>query len=91
MHMKIWIIQIINYTLSFLMWMILGRMLIRLILGDRQNFLVSLFSKITEPVYRVTRKIMPFAKENSIPWFSILIIIIIRVTIIIIFKPATYR
>lgn len=73
------------------MWMILGRLLLALILGDRQNFLVSLFAKITEPVYRVTRKIMPFAREKSIPWFSILIIIIIRVTIIIIFKPATYR
>ncbi|RJQ38955.1 MAG: hypothetical protein C4550_06190 [Nitrospiraceae bacterium] len=87
----IYIIQIINYTLSFLMWMILGRMLLVLIIGNRQNILTGLFIKITEPVYRITKKVLPFANERHIPWLSILLIIIIRLAIIIIFRPAAGR
>lgn len=89
--MKIWIIQILNYTLSFLMWMILGRVILALIIGNRQNIMLSAFVKVTEPVYRLTRKIAPFAKESCVPALSILFIIIIRFAIIIIFEPGTGR
>jgi len=87
----IYIIQIINYTLSFLMWMILGRVLLTLVIGNRQNILTGLFVKITEPAYRITKKVLPFANERYIPWLSILLIIIIRFAIIIIFRPAAGR
>jgi len=87
----IYIIQIINYTLSFLMWMILGRVLLTLVIGNRQNILTGLFVKITEPVYRITKKVLPFANERYIPWLSILLIIIIRFAIITIFRPTAGR
>ena len=87
----IYIIQIINYTLSFLMWMILGRVLLTLVIGNRQNILTGLFVKITEPVYQITKKVLPFANERYIPWLSILLIIIIRFAIIIIFRPTAGR
>ena len=87
----IYIIQIINYTLSFLMWMILGRVLLTRVIGNRQNILTGLFIKITEPVYRITKKVLPFANEKYIPWLSILLIIIIRFAIIIIFRPTAGR
>ncbi len=89
--MKIYIIQIVNYTLSFLMWMILGRMLLALIVGNRKNILTGLFEKITEPVFKVMRKMLPFANERHIPWLSILLIVIIRIAIIIISQPAANR
>lgn len=85
--MKIWIIQITNYTLSFLMWMIMGRIILTLMLGNRQNIMMNAFAKITEPVYRITRKIMPFAKESCIPGLSIVLLIIIRLAIVLILKP----
>lgn len=85
--MKIIIFQLVNYTLSFLMWMILGRVLLSLILGNRQNIMLSAFVKITEPVYRITRKILPFTKESCVPAVSILLLIIVRFALIIIFPP----
>lgn len=83
----IYIIQTINYTLAFLMWMIVGRIILSLMIGNKQNIMLSAFVKITEPVYRVTRKIAPFAKESCVPFFSIFFIIIIRLFLVIIFKP----
>ncbi|MCL5421361.1 MAG: YggT family protein [Nitrospirae bacterium] len=89
--MKIVIIQLINYTLSFVMWMILGRIILSLILGGRQNFVTALFAKITDPAYRITQRILPFAKGGWVPFFTIVLIIIIRLAIIIIFQPGTRR
>jgi YggT family protein len=85
--MNIYIIQFINYTLSFFMWMILGRVILTLMLGGRQNVVTGIFAKITDPVYRITRKILPFAKESCVPAYSVFIILIIRFLMIIIFKP----
>ena len=85
--MKIYIIQIINYTLSFLMWMILGRIILSRMIGNRQNILLSAFIKVTEPVYRITRKIIPFAKESCVPALAIVLLLIIRFALVIIFRP----
>jgi len=84
--MEIIIFQIINYTLSFAMWMVLGRIILTLIIGNRQNIMLAAFVKITEPVFRATRVILPFAKESCIPFLSVLFIVILRVMLIIIFK-----
>lgn len=86
--MNIYIIQIINYTLSFFMWMILGRVILRLISGNRTTFLSGLFEKVTDPVYRATKTIMPFAKEGWVPFLSIVLIVILRLLLVIIFSPA---
>ncbi|MEW5747011.1 MAG: YggT family protein [Nitrospirota bacterium] len=86
--MKIFIYQFINYTLSFLMWMILGKGILTLMVGRRQNMLFAMFDKVTEPIYKVTRKLVPFAKDRWIPALSIVLIIIIRLALAIAFKPA---
>lgn len=89
--MKIIIIQIINYSLSFVMWMILGRIVLSLLPGNRDNFMLRAFAKITEPAYRITQRILPFAKGGWVPFFTVLLIIIIRLALVIIFEPATKR
>jgi YggT family protein len=86
--MEIYIIQLLNYTLSFFMWMIVGRAILKLISGGRATFLTGLFEKVTDPVFRVTGRIIPFAKEGWIPFLSIVLIIILRLLLIIIFSPA---
>ena len=65
--MNIVVVQMINYTLSFLMWMIVGRGILELVIGNRQNIMMLAFVKITEPVYRVTQKILPFSRGNGSP------------------------
>lgn len=87
----IYIYQIINYTFSFLMWMIIGRVVFVLMLGNRDNVMMRAFVKITEPIYRMTRKILPFMKENYIPAVSIALIVVLRFALIIIFSPEIRR
>jgi uncharacterized protein YggT (Ycf19 family) len=73
------------------MWMILGRIMLTLMFGNRDNVIHRLFAKITDPVYAVVRKLLPFVKESCIPAASILIIIIIRLLMIIILSPAAHK
>ena len=99
--MNIILFQVINYTLSFLMWMILGRIVVTLITAGKQNFIIGLFQKVTEPVYTVVRLVLPFAEVppekrgglweaigGCIPFFSFFIIVVLRLALIIFFTPA---
>jgi len=98
--MNIIVFQLINYTLSFLMWMILGRVVVTLLTAGKQNFIIGLFRKITDPVYNMVRAIVPFAEVppekkgtqwgaigGCIPFFSIFFIIVLRLALIIFFAP----
>ncbi|HWR97628.1 MAG TPA: hypothetical protein VN317_04335 [Candidatus Methanoperedens sp.] len=89
--MNIVVIQLVNYTLSFLMWMIVGRGMLTLIIGNRQNIMMLAFVKVTEPVYRVTRAILPFAKGTWVPVLSFFLLAAIRLAMIIILHPAAGR
>ena len=99
--MNIIVFQIINYTLSFLMWMIVGRIIVTLITAAKPTFILGVFQKVTDPVYAVVRTILPFAEVppekkgtmwdaigGCIPFFSFFIIVIIRIAFIIMFTPA---
>lgn len=89
--MKIIIIQIINYTLSFVMWVILGRVVLGLIVRNRENFMLSIFTKVTDPAYRVTQKIFPFAKGGWVPFMAILLTITLRIALVVFFEPGKGR
>ena len=89
--MNIVIFQLINYTLSFLMWMIIGRGFLTLIIGNRQNIMLLAFVKVTEPIYSVTRTILPFAKGRWVPVLSFFLLVAVRVAMILILRPATGR
>ena len=45
------------------------------------------FVRFTEPFYKITRKLFPFAKESYIPPTAILIIVVLRI-LLIAFKTA---
>ncbi len=98
--MNIFVFQIINYTLSFLMWMILGRIVVTLITAAKPNLILGLFQKVTDPVYRAVRAIVPFAdvppeKQGTlwgaiggcIPFFSFFFVIVLRIALILFFTP----
>ena len=89
--MNIVVIQLINYTLSFLMWMIVGRGFLTLIIGNRQNIMLLAFVKVTEPIYSVTRTILPFAKGRWVSVLSFLLLFVIRVAMTLYFRPAAGR
>lgn len=84
-------VQIVNYTLSFLMWMIVGRAFLTLIVGNRENIMVLAFARITEPVYGVTRRLLPFARGRWIPVLSFLLLAAARLALILLLLPAAGR
>jgi len=99
--MNIIVFQMINYTLSFLMWMIVGRIVVTLITGNNQNLILGMFRKVTDPVYAVVRAVLPFAdvppeKQGTmwgaiggcIPFFSFFLIVFVRLALIIFLTPA---
>jgi uncharacterized protein YggT (Ycf19 family) len=89
--MKIVVFQLTNYTLSFLMWMIVGRALLTLIIGNRENIMMLAFAKVTEPVYGVTRKILPFARGRWVPALSFFLLAAARLALLLLFHPAAGR
>ena len=89
--MSIVLVQMINYTLSFLMWMIVGRTLLKLIVGDRQNIMLLAFVKVTEPVYGFTRTILPFARGRWVPVLSFFLLAAVRLAMILALHPGSSR
>lgn len=95
------IIRFVNFTLAFLMWLVIGRVLITLLVGpSRPNVMVGFFVKFTEPLYRLTRRLFPFALvpsekagsawariEGCIPFLAVLLIMIARILVITLFGP----
>lgn len=86
--MKIWIVQIVNYTLALFMWLIIGRYILVFLTGGKKSFMMDFFVKFTDPLYKVTRRVFPFLKEGLVPLATIILIILIRVSVMIIFKPS---
>lgn len=84
--MIIWFIIIVNYTLSLLMWLIVGRLLLSFFLKNRENFMLGFFIKFTEPLFRITRKIFPFARESCIPFISMLLVVMLRIAVVFLLK-----
>jgi hypothetical protein len=89
--MNMVVTQIMNYTLSFLMWMIVGRAFLALIIGSRENIMMLAFVKVTEPVYTVTRKLLPFTRERWVPVLSFFLLAVVRVALILLLRPAAGR
>lgn len=89
--MSIVVVQMVNYTLSFLMWMIVGRGILELIIGNRQNIMLLAFVKVTEPIYSLTRKILPFTSGRWVPVWSFFLIVLVRLVMIVVLHPAAGR
>jgi uncharacterized protein YggT (Ycf19 family) len=49
--------QLLNFALSLIFWMILGRLLLTAITGGREGFFMGVFRKATDPVYTVVRRL----------------------------------
>jgi hypothetical protein len=84
---------ITDYTLQFIMWFVVGRVASQIIFRNPGNFVEALFVRFTEPIYRLIKRIFPFArvaedKRNTL-WGYIdgYVPIIIIVGIYIIARP----
>jgi uncharacterized protein YggT (Ycf19 family) len=81
--MVAFVAQLVNYGLSLLFWLIVGRWVLSLLVGDKQNFFTQLFWRGTEPVYRLVRRITPrFIGDAWLPLCTIVLIVLLRLALV---------
>lgn len=68
----------LNYTLSFIMWLVIGRAILSFFTKDPKNPIYGLFLRVTEPIYKIARKIFP--KATTL--FIIITVIILRILVV---------
>lgn len=68
----------LNYTLSFIMWLVIGRATLSLFTTNLENPIYAIFYRATEPIYKVMRKVFP--KGTTI--FIVFSIIILRILVV---------
>lgn len=96
------IVQLVNYTLALIMWLIVGRVVLSLFTGDRNNFIYAFFLRFTDPVYEVIYRIFPFTRIPSdrawslwgrigglAPLVAIFLIVILRLITVILLSGVT--
>ena len=71
--------HLLNFALSLLIWLIVGRFVLGLLVGRRENFITELFRRATEPVFQLVRRVVPaFISSAYIPFVTILALTALR-------------
>jgi len=84
-------VQLVNYTLSMLMWLIIGRAALGLLTGGRPGLVQSAFDLPTRPLFALTRRALPFLGERWAPLVTLLVIGALRLSLILLARPAAGR
>lgn len=85
------LVQVVNYTLSMLMWLILGRAALGLLTGGRQSLVQAAFDRPTLPLFALTRRALPFVGETAAPLVTLLLLGVLRLSLILLAHPAAGR
>lgn len=70
------------------MWLIIGRYILFFLTSGKRGFMMDFFVRFTDPLFKMTQRILPFLREGLIPIVTIILIILIRISVMIIFKPS---
>lgn len=87
----IYLVQFVNYTLALAMWLILGRAALGVLTGGRATPLQALFDRATAPLFRLTRRLLPFVGEKWAPMATFLLTALLRVVLIVMANPTGGR
>ena len=85
------IVQLLLTLLSLYTWVIVARALVSWVSPDPRNPIIQLLARLTEPVLRPLRKLVPPAMTGNIdlsPILAILLIQLVRYTIIYSLSPS---
>jgi len=75
--------QLLNFTLSFFLWMMLGRLVLGLLTGGRTNFVTETFRRATLPVFVAVRWITPASvSDRHIPVLSLPLLVALRILLL---------
>jgi hypothetical protein len=53
---------VIDYTLQFAMWLVIGRVASQVVIRNPNNVIQNMFMRFTEPFYRLVKKVLPFTR-----------------------------
>jgi len=53
---------VIDYTLQFAMWLVIGRVASQVFIRNPNNVIQNMFMRFTEPLYRFIKRILPFTR-----------------------------
>jgi len=76
------IVHLINYTLAFGMWLIIGRGVLMVLTANRPNLITKFFAAATDPMYKLVKKVVPFASDFWIPHITFILIILLRLLLL---------
>jgi uncharacterized protein YggT (Ycf19 family) len=85
------VVQLVNYALALLMWLIVGRAALGVLTGGRPSPVQAFFDRCTQPALSLTRKALPFVGEKWVPLAAIVILAALRLGLILAAHPAASR
>jgi hypothetical protein len=50
------------YTIKFFHWLVIGRVAVLLLAGERRNVIVDFFVRFTQPLYSAVKRLFPFTR-----------------------------
>ena len=75
--------QLVNFALSLVFWMILGRMLFTAMTGGRESFVLGVFRRATDPVYGVVRRLTGGRLgEIAVAVLSLVLVTVLRIALL---------
>ena len=75
--------QLVNFALSLVFWMILGRMLFTAMTGGRESFVLGIFRKATDPIYGVVRWLTGGRLGNvAVALLALLFVTVLRIALL---------
>jgi hypothetical protein len=85
------LVQVLNFALAALMWLIVGRAAIALLTGGKPNVVQRALDRAALPLFALTRRALPFVGERWAPPATLLIVVALRLSLILVALPATGR
>jgi uncharacterized protein YggT (Ycf19 family) len=83
------LVEALNWFLAFLMWTIIGQLVLELITGGQRTIISEAFRRVTAPVFWLVRQATPpFIGDRFIPVFTLALVIVLRLAVGLLLLPA---
>lgn len=73
------IAQLLNFALAMVFWATLGRILLGLMTGGRENFFIGVLKKATDPAYALVGRVVP---QQWVPLGVLVLVVAARIALL---------
>jgi hypothetical protein len=71
--------HLLNFALALVFWATLGRILLTLMTGGRDNFFIGVLRKATDPAYALVGRVIP---QQFVPLGVLILVVVARVALV---------